>query len=105
MKNLIIIIGTVLLGVIIVNTLILGEGNSLKSAAEDVMERNRGNKLFSGLLRCCRGLNMKNLIIIMGTIVLGVFIFNMMVGDGENSLKNISRDVMMKTVENYRWEM
>ena len=47
----------------------------------------------------------KNLIIIMGTIVLGVFIFNMMVGDGENSLKNISRDVMMKTVENYRWEM
>ena len=37
MKNLIIIIGTVLLGVIIVNTLILGEGNSLKSAAEDVM--------------------------------------------------------------------
>ena len=50
-------------------------------------------------------LNMKNLIIIMGTIVLGVFIFNMMVGDGENSLKNISRDVMMKTVENYRWEM
>ena len=27
MKNLIIIIGTVLLGVIIVNTLILGEGN------------------------------------------------------------------------------
>ena len=48
---------------------------------------------------------MKNLIIIMGTIVLGVFIFNMMVGDGENRLKNISRDVMMKTVENYRWEM
>ena len=42
MKNLIIIIGTVLLGVIIVNTLILGEGNSLKSAAEDVMERRTG---------------------------------------------------------------
>ena len=42
MKNLIIIIGTVLLGVIIVNTLILGEGNSLKSAAEDVMERGTG---------------------------------------------------------------
>ena len=30
------------LGVIIVNTLILGEGNSLKSAAEDVMERGTG---------------------------------------------------------------
>lgn len=42
MKNLIIIIGTVLLGVIIVNTLILGEGNSLKSAAEDVMVRGTG---------------------------------------------------------------
>ena len=42
MKNLIIIIGTFLLGVIIVNTLILGEGNSLKSAAEDVMERGTG---------------------------------------------------------------
>ena len=38
MKNIIIIIGTILLGAIIVNTLVLGDGNSLKSAATDVME-------------------------------------------------------------------
>lgn len=39
MKNLIIIIGTILLGTIIVNTLILGDGNSLKSAASGIMEK------------------------------------------------------------------
>lgn len=39
MKNLIIIIGTVLLGAIIVNTLILGEHNSLKSTAGDIVKR------------------------------------------------------------------
>lgn len=40
MKNLIIIIGTILLGVIIVNTMILGVGeNSLRSAAEKVVEK------------------------------------------------------------------
>lgn len=44
---------------------------------------------------------MKNLIIIMGTIVLGAFIFNMMVGSGENSLKNVSRSVMIKNIEMY----
>lgn len=38
MKNLIIIIGTILLGAIIVNTLVLGDGNSLKTAAKDVVE-------------------------------------------------------------------
>ena len=38
MKNLIIIIGTILLGALIVNTLVLGENNSLKSTAEDIME-------------------------------------------------------------------
>lgn len=38
MKNLIIIIGTILLGALIVNTLVLGDENSLKSAAEDIME-------------------------------------------------------------------
>ncbi len=37
MKNLIIIIGTILLGVIIVNTMILGDEGSLKSAAEDMV--------------------------------------------------------------------
>lgn len=38
MKNLIIIIGTILLGAFIVNTLVLGDDNSLKSAANDIME-------------------------------------------------------------------
>ena len=37
MKNLIIIIGTILLGVIIVKTMILGDEGSLKSAAEDMV--------------------------------------------------------------------
>ena len=37
MKNLVIIIGTILLGAIIVNTLVLGDTNSLKSAAEGVV--------------------------------------------------------------------
>lgn len=45
---------------------------------------------------------MKNLIIIIGTILLGVFIFNMMVGNNEDSLKNISREIMLKTIDYYR---
>lgn len=40
MKNLIIIIGTIMLGVIIVNTMILGESDSsLKGAAESLVQR------------------------------------------------------------------
>ena len=39
MKNLIIIIGTIILGALIVNTLVLGDGNSLKTAASGIMER------------------------------------------------------------------
>ena len=39
MKNLIIIIGTIILGVIIVNTLVLGDSNSIKSAARDIIGR------------------------------------------------------------------
>lgn len=39
MKNLIIIIGTIILGAIIVNTLVLGDGNSLRSAANDIMAK------------------------------------------------------------------
>ena len=38
MKNFNIIIGTILLGALIVNSLILGDGNSLKTAAEDIMD-------------------------------------------------------------------
>ncbi|MDD4377199.1 MAG: hypothetical protein PHH48_03505 [Eubacteriales bacterium] len=38
MKNLVIIIGTILLGAIIVNTMVLGSGdNSLKSAANKIV--------------------------------------------------------------------
>ncbi len=43
MKNLIIIIGTIILGVIIVNTMILGDGDgSLKGAAQNVVEQGTG---------------------------------------------------------------
>ena len=42
MKNLIIIIGTILLGAIIINTLVLGDDNSLKATAGSIMEE--GNK-------------------------------------------------------------
>ncbi len=39
MKNLIIIIGTIILGAIIVNTLVLGDGDSLKSASQEIVSR------------------------------------------------------------------
>ena len=40
MKNVIIIIGTILLGVVIVNSMILGDGDAyLQSAARTVFER------------------------------------------------------------------
>lgn len=40
MKNIIIIIGTIILGVIIVNTLILGDSeNSLQGAAKNAVEK------------------------------------------------------------------
>ena len=42
MKNLVIILGTILLGAIIVNTLILGDEGSLKSAAGDIVEKGTG---------------------------------------------------------------
>ena len=41
MKNLIIIIGTILLGAFIVNSLVLGDDHSLKSTASDIMKRAR----------------------------------------------------------------
>lgn len=41
MKNLIIIIGTIILGALIVNTLVLGDANSLKSTAKEIV--NQGN--------------------------------------------------------------
>lgn len=42
MKNIIIIIGTILLGAIIVNTMVLGDENSLKSTASDIVEKGTG---------------------------------------------------------------
>lgn len=44
---------------------------------------------------------MKNLIVIIGTVLLGVIIFNMMVGSDENSLRNVSRKAMVNTIEFY----
>ncbi len=44
---------------------------------------------------------MKQLIIIIGTIILGVYIFNMMVGNNPSSLKNISKEIMLETIEKY----
>ena len=38
MKNIIIIIGTILLGIVIVYNLVLGDANSLKSAAENIVQ-------------------------------------------------------------------
>lgn len=39
MKNLIIIIGTVILGTVIVNTMVLGDNNSLKSTAAGIVAK------------------------------------------------------------------
>jgi len=44
---------------------------------------------------------MKNLVIIIGTIMLGVYVFNMMVGDDESSMKQVSKRAMEKTIEIY----
>lgn len=47
---------------------------------------------------------MKNLVIILGTVMLGAAIFNMMVGDGDKSLLNVSRSIMIKNIESYQQE-
>ena len=47
MKNLIIIIGTILLGIVIVNTLVLGDEDSLKSTADQIMEKGSAEILSS----------------------------------------------------------
>ena len=44
---------------------------------------------------------MKQLIIIIGTILLGCVVFDMMVGPQDGSLKSISADAMRQTVEAY----
>lgn len=44
---------------------------------------------------------MKQLIIIIGTIILGCLIFNMMAGDRPESLKNVSLNAMERAMEEY----
>ena len=44
---------------------------------------------------------MKQLVVIIGTIMLGIVIFNMMVGNDENSIKSVSQYVMEKTIDYY----
>lgn len=44
---------------------------------------------------------MKQLIIILGTIILGCIIFSMMAGDSPDSLKNISLNAMERAMEEY----
>ena len=47
---------------------------------------------------------MKNLIVIIGTVMLGVAIFNMMVGSSDDSLRSVSRNIMIKNIESYHEE-
>lgn len=47
---------------------------------------------------------MKNLIVIIGTVILGAYIFNMMVGDGDDTLKGVSQKAMRRTIALYSEE-
>lgn len=44
---------------------------------------------------------MKQLVVIIGTIILGCLIFNMMAGDSPDSLRNVSLDAMERAMEVY----
>lgn len=44
---------------------------------------------------------MKNLIIIIGTVLLGCIIFDLMVGDHAESLRSVSAEIMRQTAEAY----
>lgn len=44
--------------------------------------------------------NMKELVVIVGTLLLGCLIFQLIVGDG-NSLKSASKSAMEKTINMY----
>lgn len=44
---------------------------------------------------------MKQLVVIIGTIILGCLIFNMMAGDSPGSLKNTSLNIMERAMEEY----
>ena len=47
---------------------------------------------------------MKNLIILMGTILLGTVIFQMIAGDRPDSLKSAAAEVMRSSIERYAQE-
>ena len=44
---------------------------------------------------------MKNLVIIIGTIILGIIIFNLIAGDGM-SVKNASKEAMTDSIETFQ---
>ena len=44
---------------------------------------------------------MKQLIIIIGTVILGGMIFGMIAGDSPDSLKNVSLNLMERAMEEY----
>ncbi len=44
---------------------------------------------------------MKQLIVIIGCILLGAFLFEMMAGDSPDSLKSVSGKVILQTMEAY----
>lgn len=46
--------------------------------------------------------NMKQLIVIMATILLGIFVFQMMTGEAPDSLKSVTRDMMIENIAEYR---
>lgn len=45
---------------------------------------------------------MKDLIVIVGSIILGVLILNMMIGSGDGSMKSAMKKVMKKSVLVYQ---
>ena len=47
---------------------------------------------------------MKNLVILMGTILLGAVIFQMMAGEGPDSLKSTAAGIMRYSIEQYAEE-
>lgn len=44
---------------------------------------------------------MKNLIVILGTTILGILIFNLMVGSDQNSILSISKNVLLNAIKMY----
>lgn len=45
---------------------------------------------------------MKKIIIILGCIILGCYIFNMLISDDSDSLKTLQKNVMQTQIDNYR---